>query len=153
MLFLLDANLINARQEDTAVNELERLCEQGHADLEFAEIAYMEASKGSDKRACKAAEYTWSGATKQFESKNFWREAISEAVFPGQTLTVNQRNDVENLLVAKLTNAIFVSRDGASRRQPRGILGSREQLKKLGVQVVSPEEAVSLVLNYPFDEN
>lgn len=153
MRFLLDANLINARQEDATVNELERLGEQGRANLEFAEVAYKEASKGSDKRACKADKYTWSGATKQFGGESFWREAISEAIFSALVLTVNQRNDVENLLVAKLTNAIFVTRDGASRRQPRGILGSREQLKELGIQVMSPEEAVSLVLNYPLNEN
>ena len=144
MRFLLDANLINARQQDPAVNELERLREQGRADLEFTEMAYMEAATGSDKRACKAAEYTWSGATNQFGQEDIWREAIAKAVFPGQTLTANQQNDVENLLIAKLTNAIFVTRDGASRKQPRGILGSRTSLEELGIRVARPEEALAL---------
>ncbi len=129
------------------MNELENFFQKGNIELEFTESAYNEASKGSDQRADKAAEYTWCGATNQFGGEDYWRKVIAQAVFPGQGLTSNQKNDVENLLVAKLTDAIFITRDGASRRQPRGILGSRTQLEELGIKVMNPEEALNLAQN------
>ena len=39
----------------------------------------------------------------------------------------------------------LITQDGASHSQPRGILGSREALAKLGVSVISPQEAVERV--------
>jgi hypothetical protein len=42
-------------------------------------------------------------------------------------------------------HAILVTEDGASRHQPRGILGSRSALEPLGISVLTSEEAVAYV--------
>jgi hypothetical protein len=144
MLFLLDANAVNARQRDPALNELEQMAQAGQIELEYTQITFEEASRGCDKRAEKAAEYTWSGVVEESEFPAMWRDAIARTVFPGGTLSSSQRNDVTALVTAKLTGAVFVTNDGASSRQPRGILGSKHELAALGVTVVTPAEAVAL---------
>ena len=40
---------------------------------------------------------------------------------------------------------ILVTRDGASRRQPHGILGAAAQLKQHGLSIMTPEEAVEFL--------
>ena len=57
---------------------------------------------------------------------------------------MSQQNDVEILLTAKLSGAILVTTDGASKTQPRGILGSKKELEALGIKVVAPSEAVTI---------
>lgn len=145
--FLLDANAVNARQEDQALNELENLGERGCINLEFTETSYAEAEFRSIKRSHKLEKYTWIGVTNQLGFENEWRESISKIVFPGkifQKLSTNERNDVEIILTAKMMGATLVTNNGNSRSQPRGILGSKNELAELGIQVVSPKEALIL---------
>ena len=46
---------------------------------------------------------------------------------------------------ARKYGAILVTHDGASKRQPGGILGSREPLHALGVSVMTAHEAVDYI--------
>ncbi len=71
---------------------------------------------------------------------------ISEITFPKGIKTRNDRIDVEAIFVAKMWGAIFVTNDGDSKTQPRGVLGSRDRLhREIGVQVMRPEEAVEII--------
>lgn len=144
MLFLLDANAVNARQRDAALNELEQLAQAGQIELEYTQVTYDEASVGCAKRAEKAAELTWSGGNEDSEFPAMWRKPIADAVFPRGVQSQSQANDVTALVTAKLCGGIFVTSDGASNSQPRGILGSRQALAALGITVVSPTEALAL---------
>lgn len=145
LLFHLDANAVNARQCDPSLNQLERLAGLGIVELEYSETSYCEASDGSVRREEKAQLCTWAGLSHQPEFEESWRIEIAKAVFPNGVLSMSQRNDVEILLTTKLAGAILVTTDGASKRQPRGILGSKRELDALGIKVVTPSEAVGLV--------
>jgi hypothetical protein len=52
---------------------------------------------------------------------------------------------VEIVFNARKYGCILVTNDGGSRSQPGGILGNRERLRSLGVQVLTDEEAVAFV--------
>jgi len=143
-LFHFDANVINARQRDHALNELEKLEVAGLIEIQFSEVTYGEATVGSVARQTKAANYTWAGLGGDASVEVKWRKCIQEAVFPSGLHSESERCDVEALLTAKLSGAVFVTTDGASRTQPRGILGSRDALRALGITVVTPVEALAL---------
>lgn len=145
LLFHLDANAVNARQNDPALNALEALAASGAVELEYSEIAYQEASYNSAVRANKAETCIWAGLTGNPAFESEWRSAIERAVFPSGVQSQPQRNDIEMLLTAKIAGAILVTTDGASRRQPRGILGSKRELAALGIEVLTPIEAVARV--------
>ncbi|MBK6980145.1 MAG: hypothetical protein IPH30_00440 [Betaproteobacteria bacterium] len=144
MLFFLDANAVNARQRDSALNELERMAQAGLIEVQYTEVTFAEASHGCGKRSEKAAEFEWAGVVEESGFPAQWREAIEKAVFPGGVQSTSQQNDVTALVTAKLAGAFFVTTDGASKTQPRGILGSRCDLSELGIDVLTPIEAVAL---------
>ena len=143
ILFHLDANAVNARRMNCDLNELELLAETGVIDIQFSETANMEASAGSKLRSDKVDEYTWAGLTADASLEDEWRRKIQVAVFPFGVHSDSQRNDIEVLLTAKLAGAVLVTTDGASKTQPRGILGSSGELAALGIKVLSPQDALA----------
>jgi hypothetical protein len=144
MFFLLDANAVNARQSDVALNELEQMAQAGLVELEYTQVTFDEASHGHETRAEKAASFTWTGVVEDSGFPAHWHKAIEHAVFPRGAQSRSEKNDITALVTAKLTGAVFATSDGASKRQPRGILGSKHELAALGVTVVTPAEALAL---------
>jgi hypothetical protein len=59
---------------------------------------------------------------------------------------IQTRNDAAILANAHKYGCILVTADGASRKQPGGILGHKQELAALNVGVMSDAEAVELVL-------
>lgn len=144
LLFHLDANAVNAKQLNRDLNELERFASLGIVELEYSEVAYDEAANDKGIREAKAELHTWAGLSQQPEFEAAWRKLIANATFPNGVQSASQKNDVEVLLTAKMAGAILVTSDGASKSQPRGILGSKQELEALGIKVVTPSEAVAL---------
>jgi hypothetical protein len=70
---------------------------------------------------------------------------IEAILFPGGASTQGERNDVDIVFNAKKYGCVLVTNDGASRSQPGGILGNRQRLEALGVQILTDEEAVACV--------
>ena len=68
----------------------------------------------------------------EFEEQK--RVDIARIVFLNGVKTISQENDVKILLTAFLCRAILVTSDGVSKSQPRGILGSKADLAKIGVR-------------------
>ena len=143
MLIHLDANAVNARQAGDSLNELERLAALEKVDLMYSKIAYIEAGHGSSARHAKTENYTWANLSRQPELEVDWRAKIEKAIFPLSVNTDSDRNDVEIVLTAKIAGAVLVTRDGDSKTQPRGILGSRVELAALGIMVLTFSEAVT----------
>lgn len=144
MLFFLDANAVNARQSDDALNQLEQMAVAGLIDIQYTEVTYKEASHGGGKRADKAANFTWTGVVEEANLHELWYLSVEKAVFPNGVQTQSQKNDVMALVTAKIADAFFVTADGASNTQPKGILGSKHELADLGIIVLTPSEAVAL---------
>jgi hypothetical protein len=139
---MLDANTINARQADADLNQIEAWRASGAILQLMAEPAYEEARAGGDsKRESKADKQLLGISHHDSTEQHIWN-AIESAVFPGGATSAGERNDVEIVFQAAAWGYVLVTNDGASRRQPRGILGARDDLATLGVTVMKPREFV-----------
>jgi hypothetical protein len=139
--YLLDTNCINARQKNPALNELEALHKKGKVSLIMPRPAYDEAGFGSEARQEKTEGYFFVG----IESKERFkvRHTIEHILFPNGAKTVNQKNDIDILEVARHTQLTLITMDGASKSQPGGMLGHRDELAKFGIKILRPEEALA----------
>lgn len=141
--FMLDANCINARQKDAALNRLEALHDDELIEIILCETSFHEACAGGGVgRFRKAVRFGVSITHLETQEEQQLLQAIEQAVFPNGAKTRQQKNDVVILFNAHKYGRILITDDGDSKRQPRGILGSRDELLKLGVRVMRPEEAV-----------
>lgn len=149
-LFLLDANACNANQRIDELNDLERMAREDRIDLSYTETTWDEAQFGSSKRTQKSGDFPFVGLPADCHNAQLqqpWRDAIAAIVFPAGARTDNQRRDVEALLTVKMSGGIFVTGDGGSKSQPRGILGSKVQLAEIGIEVLSFSEALARARN------
>lgn len=145
-VFHLDANAVNARQENPDLNRLEDVVRSGAVWIDYSRTAYDEASSGCELRDQKAEEHIWMELRGQPEFEEQKRADIARIVFPNGVKTTSQENDVEILLTAFMCRAILVTSDGASKTQHRGIHGSKADLAKIGVRVMTPNEALEEAL-------
>jgi hypothetical protein len=144
--FQIDANRINSRESLPYMNQLEAWHEAGVILMHMSQVAQNEARSGTNsQRSKKALSYIFSVTYDDTPDEHEDLRAIEEAIFPGGATTTSERNDVEVAFNAKKYGAILLTDDGASKRQPRGILGSRGTLARLGVQVMTDAAAVVYV--------
>jgi predicted nucleic acid-binding protein len=144
--FHIDANRVNARSCLANMNKLERWHKDGVITLEMSEIAQSEAAVGSDQnRKSKAFEYIFAETLASTADEKKRLQEIEGILFSSGARSGRERNDVQIVFSAIKYEAILVTNDGDSRRQPRGMLGNREKLKKLGVEILRDDEAVRLV--------
>ena len=145
--FFLDANRINARGKCSYVNQLEELAKCGKCELLMPQVSWNEAEAGdSQDRKNKTWSYYFIGLENN-SSQSHWYKKIEEIVFPNGASLKNEINDVWILVTAREMNYPLVTDDGGSKSQPGGMLGNRENLKRIGVTVLRDREAVEMVLN------
>jgi len=143
-VFHIDANLINARQKLPAVNQLEKWFKDGVILINISRTARKEAMTGGNAaRTIKVNQQIFT-TTPAGDSSDPRYSKIERALFPKGPRDSNQLNDVRIVFEAAKYNAILVTGDGGSKRQPGGILGNRHKLKEI-VQILKPEEAVTIV--------
>ena len=140
----LDANLINARGQISQVNQLERWFEDGVILINMSSTAHIESQVGNDNRRTRKANQQIYTVTPPIHTNDAQFKKIELLLFPCGAQNENQRNDVRIVCEAAKYQAILVTMDGASKRQPGGILGNREKLRNI-VQIMSPDEAVDFV--------
>ena len=141
--YLLDTNCINARQNDPALNEIETLHEKGKILLIMPRPAYDEASFGSEARQEKTEDYCFVGTVDNERFKVI--HTIEHILFPNGAKTDNQKKDIEILEVARQTRTTLITMDGASKSQPGGMLGHRDELAKFGIKILRPAEALAKI--------
>lgn len=143
--FHIDANRINSRRKLEHMNRIEKWADDDVIFLEMSQVAQEEAVSGDPQRRYKA--YTY-GATETLLSfpheRRLWRE-IEKILFPAGDGMISEKHDVEILFSAIKYDAILITDDGDSKRQPGGILGNRDRLRRLGVVVMRDEEVVRMV--------
>jgi hypothetical protein len=140
---MIDANAINARQANAALNQIEAWRASGAVLHLISDPAYDEARKGSAAHEAKAGRQLIGISHHDAAEADLWK-AIEKAIFPKGASTPSQRNDVEIVFQAHAWGYVLVTNDGNSRRQPGGILGAAKALGELGVAVMRPEEFVAL---------
>jgi hypothetical protein len=140
----IDANLINSRGQIAQVNQLERWFEDGVILINMSSTAYMEAQAGNDHRRTRKTNQQIYTATPAIQTDDPQFKNVELLLFPSGAQNENQRNDVRIVCEAAKYPSILVTGDGASKRQPGGILGNREKLRDI-VQIMSPDDAVEFV--------
>jgi hypothetical protein len=140
----IDTNLINARGQLVAVNQLERWFEDGVILINLSSTAHIEAEAGNDQQRTRKANQQIFTATSPIPTDDPQFKKVELSLFPNGAKNENQRNDVRIVCEAVKYHAILVTGDGDSKRQPGGILGNRDKLRNM-VQIMSPDEAVNFV--------
>jgi hypothetical protein len=144
--FCLDACYVNARGECDAINQLELWHANEVIELLFPEDAQREAEEGKNQRRTRKARSYWIpyALDNTADERALVRE-IAKTIFGGKPLCSGEKNDARIVFTTKKYSSILVTRDGASKTQPRGILGAAADLAKLGVTVMSDVQAVEFV--------
>lgn len=143
-VFHIDTNLINAKQKNADVNQLEKWNEDGVIIIHMSKTASFEAKAGDNAlRTRKTNGYITTETTPIDESHPRFKE-FAEKLFGKSELKANEINDVCIVCEACQYNAILVTNDGGSKSQPGGILGNRHKFEGL-VKILSPSEAVSFI--------
>ncbi len=148
--YMIDANCINARQADPAMNQIERWHRGGVIAVKMADVSYEEALRGgSPNRGQKTRGYIYSISLANTPQERHTLTKIEAVLFPSGCKTINERNDVELVFNARKYHAVLVTRDGASKSQPGGILGNRDRLlSDFRVRALTPEEAVTRIRTF-----
>lgn len=155
--FQLDANRINAMRGLKEMNKLETWYTNGVIHLEMSEVAQIEAARG-EKRPTSEKDF---GKRPRFEkafgyiaseimlpeTPQEWQvyKKIESILFPQGATEPSQINDIDIVFKAYQDKTILITNDGGSKRQPAGILGSRDLLQHLNIKVMRDCEAVALV--------
>lgn len=145
IFFQIDTNRINASGRLASMNQLEEWHQKKIICIRMAQSAQEEASQGSRQRSLKASNYIYSMTMNLTQEEARLHQNIESILFPQGAATQNEKNDVDIVFNAKKYHCILVTNDGGSHRQPGGILGNREKLKTIGIEVMTDEEAVSFV--------
>jgi len=144
--FHLDTNRINSKAQLKHMNILEHWHELGVISIEMSHIAQEETAQGRNSlRVQKAYTYIFTETLASTPSEQKILIQIQDILFPNGIKYPNERNDVEIVFNAHKYDATLVTADGASSRQPNGILGNAERLRRLRIQVLRDHEAVELV--------
>ena len=140
----IDANLINARQKLSAVNQLEKWADEEIICINMSSTARTEARAGNNLSRTRKADGQIYTLTPPAEASEPQYQQIEVAIFPDGAKDENQQNDIRIVSEAAKYAAILVTGDGGSKTQPGGILGNRDKLKYM-LKILSPEEAVDFV--------
>jgi len=139
--FVLDANCCNARQQVPELNELEELRDARRIVLVYAESSREEAMHGNSPRDKKVDQFSWLEINENGHNQEVWA-SIEVILFPDGAKDKNQLCDVRAVYHAERLCWPLITMDGASKSQPKGILGNATGLLEIGVEVISPAEAL-----------
>ncbi|MEA3327395.1 MAG: hypothetical protein U9R53_08835 [Chloroflexota bacterium] len=147
LIFHIDTNRINSRSKLPAMNQLEQWHKNGVIHIELSTVAQKEAMAGKNRlRAEKALDYVYTETLATTPEEKTQLIKIAGILFPKEKCNSNQRKDIKIVFNAHKYSAILITNDGASKSQPGGILGHKNELKEaLGIIVMSDAEAVEYI--------
>jgi len=147
LMFHIDTNRINTRQDLENINRLEEWARNDVISLDMAEVTMHEATAGHNpQRTTKALNSIYSETLANTPHEKQMLSDIERILFPNGADTQNKRNDAEIVFNAAKYSRILVTNDGGSKRQPLGIPGNANALKrKVGVEILTDADAVALV--------
>ena len=141
----IDTNLINTRQKLLAVNQLEKWYEDRVIIINLSSTSRNEALNGNYVPRIRKVNKQIYTTTPPVEPSDPNFSKVERALFSDGARDNNQRNDVRIVCDAIKYQAILVTNDGGSKKQPGGIIGNREKLKKLIEYIFTPDEAVTYI--------
>jgi hypothetical protein len=145
--FQIDTNLLNAKQKLPEVNQLEKWANDEVILINMSSTARNESLAGNNQlRVNKANTHIYTASEPIHEDDPLYKR-IESYIFPGGAKDENQKNDVRIVCEAQKYQAILVTNDGGSKKQPGGILGNRDKFAGR-VMVMNPMEAVQHVCRH-----
>lgn len=144
--FHIDTNRINSRSRLKYMNILEQWNEREVIYVAISEVAQKEAARSGDGDRTEKT-YTYAATETFANTPNEVKKLrqIKDLLFPHGIKSRSEWNDVEVVFNAHKYEAILITDDGGSKRQPNGILGNTQKLRQLGIQALHDYEAVELV--------
>jgi predicted nucleic acid-binding protein len=145
LIFHIDTNLINARGKLDTMNQIEKWASDEVILVHMSGVSFNEAQAGENSHRTRKALthiFTFTDETIDFDDLMYRR--IETTLFPQGIKCENERNDVKIVYEAAHYQAILITHDGDSRKQPGGILGNRDKLKDI-VEILRDTEAVELI--------
>jgi hypothetical protein len=142
--FQIDANRINARGNLQYMAIIEKWKQNKVIRVMMAQRAQDEAAHGNQRRAKKAYTYIASITESNAEDIKLF-ESLEKIMFPDGAKTQNEKNDIEIVFNSRKYGCILITNDGGSKRQPAGILGNRDKLQQIGIDVMTDKEAVEFI--------
>lgn len=144
--YMIDSNSINARHKDEHMERIARWRENRVVEVIMPDAVVKE-MQPYPLGAKEAANYIYEIAQ---PGEVDLPEDIRQAVFPDgyskdPEEKAGQENDVRILASARKYGRTLITTDGASKRQPGGMLGHAADLAKVDVTVMRPEEAVAQI--------
>ena len=144
-IFHIDTNMINARGKLPAMNQLEKWAKDEIILINMSNTSFSEAQKGNNtSRTKKALSQIYTLTDEDITESDATFQKVANALFSAGINNDNQRNDVVIVCEAIKYNAILVTNDGGSKKQPGGILGNAHKLKDY-VQIMRDTEAVDFI--------
>lgn len=146
-IFHIDTNMINARGKLETMNQIEKWAEKDLILVNMSGVSFNEAQAGGNlARTKKALSHIFTMTDDNINPDDPLYRKIEKSIFPMGAKTTNECNDIKIVYDAAYNQAILVTRDGGSRKQPGGILGNRNKLKDI-VKILSDSEAVEFIQN------
>ena len=144
-IFHIDTNMINARGKLPAMTQLEKWAEEEIILINMSNTSFCEAQEGNNiSRTKKALSQIFTLTDENITASDATYQKVASVLFPDGIKDKNQRNDVVIVCEAIKWNAILVTNDGGSKKQPGGILGNSHKLKDF-VQIMRDTEAVDFI--------
>ncbi len=144
-VFHIDTNMINAREKLPAMSQLEKWADDEVILINMSNVSFSEAQQGKNaKRIKKALSQIFTLVDESINESDRMFQMVANAIFPNGIKDDNHRNDVKIVCDAIKWNAILITNDGGSKKQPGGILGNAHKLKDY-VQVMRDYAAVSFI--------
>ena len=143
--FHIDTNLINARGKLEEMNFIENWAENEVILVHMSEDSFCEAQQGNHAaRTKKALSYIFTMIDDDINENSSLYKQVAGIVFPNGVKDQNQSNDVKIICNASHYQALLITNDGGSKKQPGGILGNAKALQNIAT-IFSPMEAVSYI--------
>ena len=144
-IFHIDTNMINARGKLPAMNKIEAWAENEIILINMSNASFTEAQAGNNlSRIKKALLQIFTLIDNGITESDAMFQNVSNALFPDGIEDDNQRNDVVIVCDAIKNNAILITNDGGSKKQPGGILGNAHKLKDY-VKIMRDTEAIEFI--------
>ena len=143
-VFHIDTNLLNAKQKFPEVNQLEKWVNDEVILINMSLTARDESLAGNNRHRVKKANTHIFTVSEPIDEDDPLYKRIESCIFPGGAKDENQKNDVRIVCEAQKYQAILVTNDGGSKKQPGGILGNRDKFADR-VMVMNPIEAVQYI--------
>ncbi len=144
-VFHIDTNMINARGKLESMNQVEKWAEDGVILVNMSGVSFKEAQAGKNiTRIKKALAQIFTLTDESINPSNEQYRKVEAILFPSGAQSENQQNDIKIVIEAIKFQAILITNDGGSRRQPGGILGNRQRLRQL-LRIMTDNEAVSFI--------